>query len=84
MSKFKPKKSQFKDKVYKNVMVVVHSWERGILKSLEHFFNSVEDAVAFGTGKDKDEETTHIKVYNRRGECVHDSHEHHHHHDHYA
>lgn len=76
--------SKFKDKVYKNVMVVIHSWQKGMLNSIEYFFNKVEDAVAFSTGKDKDENTTHIKVYNHRGECVHDSHDHHGHHDHYA
>lgn len=74
--------SKFKDKVYKNAMVVIHSWEKGILKTMEHFFNTVEDAVAYSTNHSKDEETIHIKVYNHHGECVHDDHCHEH--DHYA
>ena len=66
--------SETDNRAYKNAMVIVHRWERGILHSIEHFFNGVEDAVAYGTGVSKDEETVHIKVYNHHGECVHDSH----------
>jgi len=76
--------SKFKDKVYKNIMLVVHKWETGILHTVEHFFNKVEDAVAVATDKSKDEETVHIKIYNRHGECIHDNHGHHHHHDSYC
>lgn len=76
--------SKFRDKLYKNAMLVVHKWERGVLHSIEHFFNKVEDAVAYSTNTPQDEETVHIKIYNQRGECVHDSHGHHHHHDGYC
>jgi len=71
--------SNFKNKVYKNAMVAIHKWEKGVLHTVEHFFNRVEDAVAYGTGESPDKETVHIKIYNQHGECVHDSHGHHNH-----
>lgn len=62
-----------KKTIYSKVMKVIYRWERGALKKVETFFNAVEDAVADATGEDPEEHEHHVKVYDKNGECVHDS-----------
>ena len=44
-----------------------HTWVGGILKTVDHFFGSVSDAVGFA--KSQDAQT--VKVYDANGQLVH-------------
>jgi len=44
-----------------------HHWVDGVLKTVEHFFDTIEEAVAHA--KNSDAHT--IKVYDANGELVH-------------
>jgi len=43
-----------------------HHWERGILKTFEHFFNTLEEAVAYANSSDAHV----IKIYDETGQLV--------------
>ena len=44
-----------------------HHWTGGVLKTVEHFFNSLEEAIKHAS--DSDAHT--VKVYSPEGELVH-------------
>jgi|CryBogDrversion2_5_1035270.scaffolds.fasta_scaffold03529_4 hypothetical protein len=46
-----------------------HHWHKGVLKTIEHFFDSLEDAMIHAKSSDANS----IKVYNESGELVHTS-----------
>jgi len=46
--------------------VRLHKWEDGVLKSLTHFFESMEDAIAFAGTAD----AHGAKIYSNTGELV--------------
>ena len=46
-----------------------HHWVDGVLKTIEHHFNTLEEAMAHATSSD-----AHVvKVYNTDGELVHNT-----------
>jgi len=54
---------------HKKHHVKKHHWHNGILKSVEHFFETLEEAMSFAKANDSDAQIT--KVYNTDGELVH-------------
>jgi hypothetical protein len=54
---------------HKKHHVKKHHWHNGILKSVEHFFETLEEAMSFAKANDSDAQVT--KVYNTDGELVH-------------
>jgi hypothetical protein len=46
--------------------VRLHKWENGILNSVNHFFESLEDAIAFAGTAD----AHGVKIYNSDGELI--------------
>ena len=46
--------------------VKTHRWNRGILTTLEHWFDSLEEATAFSESVDAHQ----VKVYNPSGEVI--------------
>lgn len=44
-----------------------HHWEGGILQTMDHLFDSLEEALGFASAV----ESFHVKVYNDEGELVH-------------
>lgn len=56
-------------KHHKHHCVKHHNWVDGILKTVEHFFDTVEEAIEHA----KTSEAHTVKVYNTSGELVHTS-----------
>jgi len=60
--------------------VTKHYWHSGILEMIDHFVESLDEAIAHLLDSDCDS----AKVYNPEGNVVHHHHKHHHHHHSYA
>jgi len=46
-----------------------HHWHNGVLKTIEHFFDTVEEALAHAKSSD----ASVVKVYNTSGEVIHNT-----------
>jgi len=46
--------------------VRVHKWENGVLRTLDHFFEQVEEALEFSTNFHEE----HVKVYDPSGQVI--------------
>jgi hypothetical protein len=46
--------------------VRLHKWDNGILRSVNHFFDSYEEAIEFANNSD----SQGVKIYNDDGELV--------------
>ena len=47
--------------------VKTHHWQGGVLKSITHFFNEIEEALNFAKSSDANA----VKVYDTNGDLVH-------------
>ena len=46
--------------------VRIHKWENGVLRTLDHFFEEMEDALNFSAGFQEE----HVKVYDPSGQVI--------------
>ena len=53
--------------MHKKHKVKTHHWNNGVLQTLEHWFESIEEATLFSGNVDAHS----VKVYNQDGELVH-------------